>query len=287
MKLTTTEKNISAIAKKYCRLEVTNKPSSHHRLVEAADGTLTYQLGAGKWNEMTPRKFRTFVRSIVQAAKSHHIEYLAMQLSNSPFPQLDEYGEEWVLRSIAENLILADYEFTKYKSKATSKDKTELKEICLCGGMSPAAKAGFAAGQIVANATNATRDIANTSGGDMSPRQLAAAAKAALKGTSVTTQVLGETELKKLKANLLLAVGQGTKEPSQLIVMKYQGATKKAAQPLVLVGKGITYDTGGLNVKPSGAMHDMHLDMSGGAAVIGAMQAIAKLKLKLNVVGIV
>ncbi len=84
-----------------------------------------------------------------------------------------------------------------------------------------------------------------------------------------------------------MAVGQGTKEPSQLIVMKYQGATKKAAQPLVLVGKGITYDTGGLNVKPSGAMHDMHLDMSGGAAVIGAMQAIAKLKLKLNVVGIV
>ncbi|HMA79204.1 MAG TPA: leucyl aminopeptidase family protein, partial [Candidatus Paceibacterota bacterium] len=175
----------------------------------------------------------------------------------------------------------------KYKSKSRTKNEQKLKEICLCGGLSKAAKAGFAAGQIVANATNATRDIANTSGGDMSPRQLAAAAKAALKGTSVTTQVLGETELKKLKANLLLAVGQGTKEPSQLIVMKYQGATKKAAQPLVLVGKGITYDTGGLNVKPSGAMHDMHLDMSGGAAVIGAMQAIAKLKLKLNVVGIV
>jgi leucyl aminopeptidase len=287
MKLTTTTKPINKVAKKYCRLEITGKPTSHHRLIEAADGTLTYQMGAGKWEEMTPRKFRIFVRSIVQAAKSHHIEHLAVQLSPSQFPQLEEYGEEWVLRTVAENVTLANYEFTKYKSKSGKKDQTELKEICLCGGMSKVAQAGFTAGQVVATAANTTRDIANTSGGDMSPRQLAAAAKAAMKGTTVKTKVLGEAELKKLKANLLLAVGQGTKEPTQMIVMEYHGASKKDAQPLVLVGKGITYDTGGLNVKPSGAMHDMHLDMSGGAAVIGAMQAIAKLKLKLNVVGIV
>jgi leucyl aminopeptidase len=287
MKLTTTTKDIAAVGEKYCRLVVTEQSSSHHRLVEATDGSLRYELGAGKWADMTPRKFRLFVRSIVQAAKSHHIEHLAIQLSKSPFPQLAEYGEEWVVRTIAENLILADYTFTKYKSKSGTKEKTELKEICLCGGLSTAAKAGLAAGQVVANAANTTRDIANTSGGDMSPRQLASAAKAALKDTKATTKVLGEAELKKLKANLLLAVGQGTKEPTQMIVMEYYGAKKKTDQPLVLVGKGITYDTGGLNVKPSGAMHDMHLDMSGGAAVIGAMQAIAKLKLKLNVVGIV
>lgn len=285
MKLSATTKDIATVNKKFCRLEITEQSTSHHRLVENADGTLTYKMGAGKWADMTPRKFRLFVRSIVQAAKSHQLEHMAVQLSHSLFPQLEEYGEEWTLRTISENLVLANYDFTKYKTK--TKDKTELKEICLCGGMSATAKKGFTTGQIIAEAANTARDIANTSGGDMSPRQLAAAAKKALSGTNAKTKVLGESELKKLKANLLLAVGQGTKEPSQMIVMEYHGATKKTEQPLVLIGKGITYDTGGLNVKPSGHMHDMHLDMSGGAAVIGAMRAIAKLKLKKNVIGIV
>jgi len=243
-------------------------------------------MGVGKYKDVTPRKFRLLVRSIVRAAKAHQVEYLAVQLSNSLFPQLQEYGERWVLRTIAENLLLANYEFTKYKTKKTGKQAKELKEICFCNGLNKEAKRGFVEGQVVAAAANTTRDIANTSGADMSPRQLAAAAKKTLKATSVKIKVHNEAELKKLKANLLLAVGQGTKEPTQLITMSYMGG-KKAERPLVLVGKGITYDTGGLNVKPSGAMHDMHLDMSGGAAVIGAMQAIAKLKLKKNVIGIV
>lgn len=287
MKLTTTTLDISQVANKYCRLHVTNEPTSHHRLVEGVDGNLTFIMGVGKWESMTPRKFRIFVRSIVAAAKSHQLEYVAIQLDKSPFPQLDTYDEQWILRTVAENLLLAEYEFTTYKTSKPKKKDRKLKEVCVCGSMSKAAKTGFTEGQIIATAANTTRDIANMSGGDMSPRQLALAAKAAFTSTDVKVTVLGETELKKLKANLLLAVGQGTKEPSQMIVMEYQGATTKDEQPLVLVGKGITYDSGGLNIKPSGSMHDMHLDRSGGAAVIGAMQAIAKLKLKKNVVGIV
>lgn len=285
MKITSTTKAINAVAQTYCRLRLTEDSPKYHRLVEGGDGTLTYVMGIGKKKEVTARTFRTMARSIVQAAKGHQITHLAIDTSALTFPKLEVQGEEWLFRTLAENILLAGYEFTHYKTG--KKSNTELKEVQLCGALTAAQKRGLAAGTIVAEAANTTRDIANMSGGDMSPRQLAQAAKKALTGTTCTVKVLGEAELRKRKANLLLAVGQGTKEQTQMIVMQYNGAASKTAKPLVLVGKGITYDTGGLNVKPSGSMHDMHLDMSGGAAVIGAMQAIAKLKLKKNVVGIV
>lgn len=292
LKITSTNKQLSDVAKKYVRLIITEEPASTHRFVETADSTCEYRMGVGKYKAMTPRKFRTFVRSIVQAAKSHEIEYLAIQLSRSPFPKLNVYSEDWVVGTIAENLLLADYTFTTYKSK-TKKKRPELKEVLICGGLNKAAAAGLKRGITVATGVNTTRDIANGTAQDITPRGLATAAKKALKGTKVSIKVLGESELKKLKVNLLLAVGQGTKEPTQMIVMTYWGAGKptkqspKSKQPIALIGKGITYDTGGLNVRPTGAMHDMHMDMSGGAAIVGTMQAVAKLGLKKNVIGII
>lgn len=284
MKITISPKDISVQPKKYCRLVVTQDLQSWHRLVETADGQLEYRLGAGKWQDMTPRKFRLFLRSIVQAAKGHQIEHLAIQLSNSPFPQLTELGDEWVVRTLAENLHLAAYEFSKYKT--TKKPSKQLKEIIVCGGMSAAEKRSFSAGEIIAMGANTTRDIANTSGADMYPAALAAAAKDAVSGTDVQVRVLTEKQITAAKMGLLTAVGKGAEHPPRFITMEYWGA-KKTERPVVLVGKGITYDSGGLNVKPSGAMHDMHLDMSGGAAMIGAMQAIGKLKLKKNVIALI
>jgi leucyl aminopeptidase len=283
MKLSVSPKPLTDAPKKYCRLVLTEEPSSHHRLVETADGTLLYRMGAGKWAEVTPRSFRTLVRSIVQAAKSHHISHLAVSFSETPFPLLHTYGDEWVARTIAENLVLASYEFTRYKTK---KKPEALQEVLLCGGMSVALKKALSHGEITARAANVARDIANTSALDMNPTKLAATAKDALRGTKANVKVLGEKELKKLKMNLLLAVGQGTKDETKLIVIEYKGAGAQE-RPLVFVGKGITYDTGGLNVKPSGHMHDMHMDMAGGAAVIGALAAIAKAGIKRNIIGIV
>lgn len=284
MNLQTTKKDITEVPKKYCRLVVTEDSPSTHRLVETKDGVLEYRMGAGKWKDMTPRKFRTFLRSIVQAAKSHHIEYLAVQLSNSPFPQLNTQGDSWVHSTIAENFTMAAYEFRQYK---TSEEKEKsLKEVILCGGMSKVATEGFNRGSIVGEATSYTRDIANASGADMTPQMLAEAAKKAAVGTKVKVTVFDDKKIKALKMGLLDAVGKGADDKARFIIMEYFGG-KKGDKPIVLIGKGITYDTGGLNVKPSGFMHDMHLDMSGGAAVIGAMQAIGKMKLKKNVIGLV
>lgn len=291
MKIKISKNDITKQPKKYCRLIVIEDAQNVHRLVETKDGQLEYRMGAGKYKDMTARKFRLFVRSIVQAAKNHQIEYLAIQLSKLPFPKLDTYGEDWIVSTIVENLHLAAYEFTTYKSKSNQKD---LKDIALCGGMSKQAAAGFKRGEVLASTINKSRNVANTPALDMTPGDLAKAAKTALKGTKATVTVIDTNELKKLKMGALLAVGQGAEHGPKLIVIEYYGLRKptknskdKMLQPIVLAGKGITYDTGGLNIKPTGAMHDMHLDMAGGAAVIGAMSAIAKLGLKKNVIALI
>ena len=290
-KISVSSKNLEQASKKYVRLVVTKDSKDWHRLVECQDGTLEYRMGAGDWNKMTPRQFISFVRSIVQAAKSHQIEYLAIQLSNSPFPKLNTYDESWIVSTIAENIQLAAYEFTAYKSK--SKKKT-LKEVLICGGLNKKAKTGMDRGLTVGTYVNKARDIANTPGEDMTPSKLAVAAKDLVKGTKATVTVMSTTAVKKAGMGALYAVGKGAADGPKMIVIEYYGAGKPGKQnndakkqPTILVGKGITYDTGGLNVKPSGAMHDMHLDMSGGSSVLAAVACAAKLKLKKNIIAIV
>jgi leucyl aminopeptidase len=301
MKLKTTPSKIGATPKRYTRLVITEDAPDTHRFVERADGTTEYRMGVGKWNAVTPRTFRTIIRSAVRAAKAHKVEYLAVQFSNSSFPQLDTYGESWVMSTIVENLLLADYEYVAYKSK---KQEYTLKEVLICGGLSKKSKEGFERGMVVGTYANKCRDIANTPGGDMTPSLLAAEAQKALRGTKAKVSILGPAEIKKLKMGCLLGVGQGAKDKPRFIVIEYWGSKNAGApvkksvhkqkrrnidkdNPIVFIGKGITFDTGGLQVKPGMAMYEMHMDMSGGAAVICALGAIAKLGLKKNVIGLI
>lgn len=286
----TSPKTLEDAPKSHCRIILTEDKPSWHRLVETKDGTLEYRMGAGKRKDATARSFRTLARSIVQAAKAHQLEKIAVHMGPMGCPKLEKLGDAWYYRTLAENLSLASYEFTQYKS--SRKGQKELKEILVCGISNKTQKEAIATGLTVAEGANTTRDIANTPGVDMTPSKLAKAAQDALKGTKATVKVLGLAEVKKQKMGLLEAVGKGAADKPRLIVIEYWGAGKpkkgdKKKAPVALIGKGITYDTGGLNVKPSGAMHDMHLDMSGGAAMIGAMRAIAKLGLKKNVVAVV
>jgi leucyl aminopeptidase len=286
----TSPKTLDDAPKSHCRIILTEDNPSWHRLVETKDGTLEYRMGAGKRTDITARSFRTLVRTIVQAAKGHQLEKIALHIGPMGCPKLETLGDDWYYRTLAENLSLASYEFTKYKSK--EKDTKQLKEILVCGLTKKADTGAFVTGLTTAAGANTTRDIANTAGVDMTPSKLAKAAQDAMKGTKATVKVLGTTEIKKEKMGLLEAVGKGASDKPRLIVIEYWGAGKpkkgeRRSAPVALIGKGITYDTGGLNVKPSGAMHDMHLDMSGGAAMIGAMQAIAKLGLKKNVVAVI
>ena len=283
--ITSTAKLLTEAPKKYCKIILTEDAPALHRLVETTDGGLEYRLGAGKRSEMTARTFRTLVRTIVQTAKSHQLEYIALQMGLMGCKQLEKLGDEWYFRTLAENFSLASYEYTKYKTK--EKKEKQLKEILVCGLTDKAQKAAFEEGLTIAEAANFTRDIANATGDDMTPDTLAEAAKLAFKGTKATVKVLNEKEIVKQGMGLLHAVGKGADDAPRFIIIEYWGASKKSEKPIILIGKGITYDTGGLNVKPSGSMHEMHLDMSGGASVIGAISAAVELGLKKNIIGLI
>lgn len=280
----TTAKVLREASKKYCKIILTEDAPSWHRLVETTDGHLEYRLGAGKRDDMNARTFRTLVRTIVQAAKSHQIEMIALQIQAADYLKLQSYGEVWFYRTLAENLSLASYEYRKYKTK--EKKEKQLKEILVCGLADKKLKTAFEDGLTIAEGANIARDIANATGDDMTPDALAKAASTVFKGTTATVKVFNEKEIQKMGMGLLHAVGKGADDAPRFIVIEYWGAGKKE-KPIILVGKGITYDTGGLNVKPSGSMHDMHLDMSGGASVIGAISAIVELGLKKNVIGLI
>lgn len=291
-KITLSAKPATALDKKYTRVVITEDSPSTHRFVETVTGTTEYRQGVGKFDLVTPRTFRTLLRSVVQSLKSHKVEYASITLGRDSFPKLHEYSEAWFASTVVENLALAAYDYTVYKSKPDTKQT--LKEIVLTEQLSASSKTGFMRGTIVAQHVNIARDIANTHGDDLTPKVLATQAKKLATGSNVTVKVLGLAEIKKQKLNLLEAVGKGSHNEPQFIVMEYWGAEKKksskvtrADKPLVLIGKGITYDTGGLNVKPSGSMHDMHMDMSGGSSVMAAIVAAAELGIKKNIIALI
>jgi len=156
-------------------------------------------------------------------------------------------------------------------------NKTDLDQI----------NSGLVSGAAIGRGMAFTRQLADAPPNICNPLYLTAQAKALAKQhKSITTKVLGEKELKALGAGAYLAVTQGSSSPPQLILMEYKGG-KATDAPIVLVGKGLTFDAGGISLKPSAGMDEMKYDMGGGASVFGTMQAIAELKLPLNVVGAV
>ncbi|MEZ4200166.1 MAG: M17 family peptidase N-terminal domain-containing protein [Candidatus Paceibacterota bacterium] len=162
MKIKTTKAAIEKTPKKYVRLVLSEKSKDYHRLVEKSNGVMEYHLGVGKYKDITPRQFTTLIRSIVQAANAHSIQYLAIQFSKTPFTQLKERGDDWVVSTIAENVYLADYKFTTYKT--ANKKKSQLAEVLLCGGLKKSEEVALKRGEVVATFVNHARDIASYHG---------------------------------------------------------------------------------------------------------------------------
>jgi leucyl aminopeptidase len=272
--------DVAKIAKTHTSISLIEK--GVERLVEK-DGVVTLEIVAGKLEKVTPRTLRTLVRTVVQSAKKNKLTKIALPLEYTQFPKCAAYGEAWFWSTVAENVLLADYEFTVYKSKP---QKKILSEIVLITKNEKNAKEGLKRGMIVGEYANTCRNIANTPGGDMTPEILGKEAQKVLKGTKAKVTVLDEKAITKLKMGGLLGVGQGAKDRPRFIVIEYKEG-KKSDAPVVFVGKGVTFDTGGLQVKPGMAMYEMHMDMSGGASVIATIGAIAKLGLKKNVIGLI
>lgn len=232
-----------------------------------------------KWNG---RKNQIVARRLVHyALKSEQKEFA------TPFGQSLGLPAKEGARVFTENALMASFDFNKYKEKPKA-GWPEVKTIYLAANKDahPEIKSGIAEGTIIGEEMNGCRELANTPGGDMTPILLASAAEKAAKHTGMKSKTLDEKEMAKLGMGGILGVAKGSNEKPRFIILEYFAGPKNQ-KPLVLVGKGVTFDTGGLNLKPENYIYEMHMDMSGGAAVIHGMAAIARLKLPINVVGII
>lgn len=256
--------------------------SNNDSKVVYSQGKKIFLLGLGEKKKWNLRSLVKASRRLAMAVKSEKKNSVTIVLDNL---LVNDLTVEKTVQTLVENIILANYEFSKYKSGDKSNTLDEL-VIVADKKLHTNIKEAAVVGQIIGEQTNLTRDLANTPGGDMTPTVLADSAKLVGKKYGFSVKVMSEPEIKKNKMGAILGVAKGSSEKPKFIIMEYWGADKKEA-PFVLVGKGVTFDTGGLNLKPESGMLDMHLDMSGGAAVIHTMAAISLLKLKKNVVGLV
>jgi leucyl aminopeptidase len=183
------------------------------------------------------------------------------------------------IKAVVEGIVLGGYEFNNYKSKPK---KTKLKNIYLACENIKELKDEFEEAIIVAEATNFTRDIVNTTPEDLNPPSFATLAKKLAKENNLACEILGERALKKEKMEAMLAVGRASRHDSKLIHLTYK-PKKKAKKIITLVGKGLTYDSGGLSLKPATSMVTMKMDKAGACAVLGMMKVVSELKLDIEV----
>ena len=182
------------------------------------------------------------------------------------------------IKAVIEGIVLGGYEFTNYKSDVK---KQKLQEVYLaCGDVNEFTQA-FSEAMIVAEATCFTRDIVNTIPEDLNPPSFAKLAKNLAKENNLKCNILGKNDLKKENMEAMLAVGRASIHDSKLIHLTYKSANPKKV--ITLVGKGLTYDSGGLSLKPATSMVTMKMDKAGGCAVLGIMKAISELKLDIEV----
>jgi leucyl aminopeptidase len=193
---------------------------------------------------------------------------------------------EQAAQAVAEASLLACYRFNHYKSNAnTKKELGRLTIVEFDKSKIAPARRGAQAGQHIATGTVLARDLINHPGNTVTPSYLARTARQLARQNGLICKVIDEAGMKRLAMGALLGVSQGSRQPARFITLEHN--KKAGGKPLVLVGKGVTFDTGGISLKPSGGMGDMKSDMSGAAAVLGAMQAIGALKVPRYVVGLV
>lgn len=234
-------------------------------------------IGLGEQKEFELDFLRRAAGTIVRYCKAARIANASVAI-----PQMKKQDMEKLAEALTEGALLADYRFLHYKSDR--KDAFNVGRLTLLSAKDGAAKKGIARGKVMADAQNLVRETDEQPANIMTPRKVAEVAKELAKKEKLSLKVYDEKELKRMKMNALLAVGQGSEEPSRLVMLEYNKGKKL---PLyVVVGKGVTFDSGGISIKPSKNMHEMKYDKSGAIVVLGIMKAVAGLKLPIRLVGL-
>ncbi|MBI2609629.1 leucyl aminopeptidase [Candidatus Giovannonibacteria bacterium] len=239
-------------------------------------------VGLSRREKFSSPKAALATRIAVITAKKERIKQFAFWAS----PVRSKEKTRDFYEVISANAFMANFEFSKYKSEPAN-GFSFLEEIQgIYTSVDRDVQKGFERGSIIGEEVNNTRYLANTPGGDMTPQILAEHARKDAKSVGIKITVFEEKQIRELKMGGVLGVSKGSAERPRFIVLEYFNGPK-SQKPIVLVGKGVTFDTGGLNLKPETAIYEMHMDMSGGAAVIHAICAAARLKLKKNIVGLI
>lgn len=245
-------------------------------VIPQGEGLLTVVVaGCGVGAECKPVAFR---KAAGEAARALHQAKVTQAVVAAPILTNAKRGA--YLEAVVEGLYLGAYTFTEFKSEAKAAPECT---VTLCSTI-PEAEALVAKAQVSAEAVCFTRDLVNRPGNVVNPEVMANAASKLAEELPLEVEVLDEVQMAERKMGAILAVGQGSANPPRMITLKYNGAD--AAPYVAYVGKGITFDSGGISIKPDDGMGEMKDDMSGAGAVLGAMKAIATLGLKCNVIGI-
>ena len=237
-------------------------------------------ISGGSAKKFTSYDLRRIAGAAVRTLKSRGIRSFAF-IAPPGIPA------EEAVRAIVEGALVGNFDPDYYRSDRKDQ-KIDALTILASGNCDQAAleKAAHEA-QVIGESQNFTRDLVNEPSNRMTPTILADRAKKMCQEVGLKCEVYGADKIKELKMGAFWSVAQGSDEPPALIVMKYEPAGAPAKPVLGLVGKGITFDTGGISIKPADGMEKMKYDMAGGATMIGAMRAIALLKPKVKVIGIV
>ena len=238
-------------------------------------------VGVGKQGKATVHSVRNAAGTAVRFTKPRGIRELVFAL-----PMAESLPAAASVRAAVEGAFVGDFDADTYRS-----DRKDLSvqsfTLAASGSDQAAAKAAFDEGQIIGESQNFTRTLVNEPGNVLTPTVFGQRAEAMAKEVGLHCEVHSTEKLHELKMGAFWSVSQGSEEPPALIVMRYEPAGVTEGPVLGLVGKGITFDTGGISIKPADNMEKMKYDMAGGAAMVGAMRAIALLKPRVRVIGIV
>jgi leucyl aminopeptidase len=240
-------------------------------------------VGLGRERDFGEREFCEAIRTAVRALGATGVSKAVLCLSAT----IKDRAVDWSAMQAV--LVAADAQYRFQRMKSKQEPAPALRQLMLNvpeGADLPGAAAALRNGVAVAHGVSLAKDLGNLPGNVCTPAYLAEQARALAEQCKLDVQVLERKDLEKLGMGSLLAVARGSVEPPKLIVLQYHGAGRKQ-RPVALVGKGITFDTGGISLKPGAEMDEMKFDMCGAASVLGTLRAVAELRLPVNVVGII
>ena len=240
-------------------------------------------VGLGKHSEFNLEKLRAAFAAVMRHLRNLNIKEAATSINLNLIPR----KKDQVAQAVAEGSLLGLYQYTPYKTVGRE-DLKEMEQLNIIADEKDFSliESAIKKARIITQAVYFARDIISAPANEMTPSIMAQKAREIARRKNVSCKVLDKEKMKEMGMNALLAVASGSNEEPKFIILEYAGG-KKSAAPVVLVGKGLTFDSGGISIKPADKMDEMKTDMSGGAAVMGVIMAAADLQLPLNITALI